>query len=136
MDLRKAFATNKRAETEGRKLYLDRKNDVWLLIARKGNANYKAYLTQVLQENQGMLNTKSAEAEELAKDLFRTAASKHLLIGWSPTGIDDGELKDIPYSQEAARRLLDIDDFSTMVDEYASNMANYRDEEVAKDAKN
>ncbi len=160
MDLRKAFATDKRAETEGRKLYLDKDKDIWLLIARRGNANYKAYTSKVFGENQTMLATKTPEAEALATQVFKEASARFLLIGWSPTGIDLGEVlalnddgspklgaegeqivlkpyrKDVPYSYEASKELIDMDDFDDVVTKFASDMANYRTEEVIKTAKN
>lgn len=154
MDLRKAFATDKRAETEGRKLVLEKgkaadgSEDTWLLIARKGNANHKAILSKLLDENRTLLNTKTPEAELLAQAIFREASAKAILIGWSPKGIDMPEIvdengvvtkaarKDMAYSYEAAKELLEMDDFNTMVDNFADSMANYRAEEVVKDAKN
>lgn len=144
MDLFKAFHTDKRAEKEGRELVLVQPKaaegtspavaKTALLIARKGNANYKAYLSRVLQENRAMLDTKTPEAEVLAQGIFRDAAARHLLIGW--TGVEYKGAKNVPYSVEAARELLEMDDFNTLVDNFASDMSNYRDEEVAKDAKN
>lgn len=148
MDLRALFQTSKRAETEGKKLFLNAEKTVWLLVARKGNANYKARLTKLLQENQTVLNAKGEEAEKIATACFKEAAAHGVLIGWSPTGIDLGEVKDaqgnivkparkdIPYSVENALELFEMDDFYQMVDTFASDMSQYRSEEVAKDAKN
>lgn len=160
MDIRKAFATDKRAETEGRKLYLDKAKDIWLLIARKGNTLYKAYLSKMLTENSALLNTKTPEAEVMANAIFKEAAARHLLIGWSPKGIDLGEVlavnedgtpkmgedgkqvvlkphrKDVPYGFEPAMELMLLDDFDTLVSNFSGEMANYRAEEVAKEAKN
>lgn len=143
MDIFKAFATNKRAEAEGRELVLVQPKEASgetpavektaLLIARKGNANYKAYLSKALQENQAMLNTKTPDAEVLAQGIFRDAAARHLLIGWTNVTFKGSVT---PYSVEAAREMLELDDFNALVDSFAGDMANYRDEEVAKDAKN
>lgn len=138
MDLFKMFSTDKRAENEGRKLVLKPDNDPakqsWLLIARKGNTNYKEYLSKVLQENQAVIGTKTPEAEALARSIFRDAAARHLLLGWQ--NIDWDGVENVPYSVEQARKMLELDDFNTLVDDYASNMANYRAEEVSKEAKN
>jgi hypothetical protein len=136
MDLRRQFHTDKRAETEGRKMFLDDKKEVWLLIARKTNPNYKAYLSKLLQANSVALNTGGPEAEALAQSLFKDAASKHLLIGWSPKGIDFGDEKDLPYTHDNSARLVEMDDLYKAVDSFADNMANYRDAELEKDAKN
>lgn len=146
MDMRKLFATDKRAETEGRRLVLetvkteageiDYDKSTWLLVARKGNALYKAFVQKLLEENQVMLKTKSPEAEALAQSIFKDAAAHHLLIGWSKTGIGYGDKANLSYSVENARILLEMDDFNTMIDTYAGEMANFRAEEVVKDAKN
>jgi hypothetical protein len=144
MDIRKAFATDKRAETEGRKLVLapaaNGKPEAFLLIARKGNANYKAFTSKAFQENQTALSTKTPEAEALATRMFKEAAARTLLIGWGGidwTGADGVEQENVPYSAELALTMFEAaDDFYQLVDKYASEMSNYRAEEVAKDAKN
>lgn len=137
--LKKAFHTDKRAESEGRKLVLipdaDPKKASWLLIARKGNTAYKEHLSKVLQENKALLDTKTKEAEALATRIFKEAAARFLLIGWQNIEPkDDGVAVD--YSPEVALEAMQDDDFYKLVDEYASEMSNYRAEEVAKDAKN
>jgi hypothetical protein len=136
MDLKKIFATDKDAEARGRKLYLDKDKDIWLLIARRGNNAYKAYMTRVLQENSAMLGAKSEESEAMATAIFKDAAAKHLLIGWSPTGIDWGGKTNVQYSEALAREMLELQDFYDLVNNFAGEMSNYRAEEVAKDAKN
>lgn len=152
-DIFKAFATDKRSETDGRRLTLrpdaDPAKASWLLIARKGNGLYKEALSHVLQENQAMLGTQSAEAEALAQSIFRDAAARHLLIGWQNidwfvlgapdpvTGVQPRiPVKNVPYSYEVAREMLEVNDFNKLVDDYASAMSNYRAEEVKKEAKN
>lgn len=141
MDLKKLYFTDKTAEREGRKLYLardmkDESKSVFLLVARKGNPAYKAYLQSLLQENQQALKTESPEAEALAQELFKDAAAKHLLVGWSSKGIDFADMVDMPYSYESAKLLMEMDDFYKLVDDYASGMGHYRLEEVVKESKN
>jgi hypothetical protein len=135
MDLRKFFSTDKRAETEGRKMYLNAEKTVYLLVARKGNNNYRAKLNALLQENQTILNAKTPEAEAIATRCFKEAAAHGILIGWSK-GIDIGDRKDVPYSFEAAMELFEMDDFYNTVDTWANDIANFRHEEVKQDAKN
>lgn len=137
-DIKKAFATDKVAESEGKKLTLvpakDGKPESFLLIARKGNPKYKQYITRVLQENQTVLQTKTPEAESLAQGIFKDAAARYLLIGWG--GIDWNGAQGVPYAVETAREMLEVDDFNKLVDDYAGDMANYRKEEVEAEAKN
>ena len=155
MDLSKAFKTDKRAESEGKKLVLvaarptkgglPAVQEEFLLIARKTNTNYKTYLQSLLQENRALLDTGTPEAEALAQLLMKQAASKHLLIGWGgPLEVDGpadaaGEPTKVPlgaYDHDKSLALMEMDDFYKLVDDYASSMSNYRAEEVAKDAKN
>lgn len=137
-DVKKAFQTDKVAEQDGKKLVLvpakDGKKESYLLIARKGNPKYKAYITRVLQENQATLRTQTPEAESLAQSIFKDASARYLLIGWG--GIDWNGAEDVPYSVETAREMLDVDDFNKLVDDYAGEMANYRKEEVEAEAGN
>lgn len=144
MDIRKAFATDKRAESEGRKLVLEPatkdKAESFLLIARKGNANYKAFTSKFFQENQHIINSKTPEGEAVATKMFKQAAARTLLIGWQ--GVDwkgaDGVLQEnVPYSEELAFTMFEeADEFYQLVDKFAADFSNYRAEEVAKDAKN
>lgn len=152
MNITKAYAVDKRAESEGRRLVLvpgkTPDDEGYLLIARKGNTNHKAHLAKVLQENSAMLGSGTAEAEALAQSIFRDAAARHILIGWggpltvdvpAPTADDPNAVREEPigpYSVERARSLLDMDDFYQLVDKYSDTMGNYKPAEVAKDAKN
>lgn len=152
MNITKAYAVDKRAESEGRRLVLvpgkTPDDEGYLLIARKGNVNHKAYLSKVLQENSAMLSSGTPEAETLAQSIFRDAAARHLLIGWggpltvdvaAPTPEDPKAVREEPigaYSVERARTMLDMDDFYQLVDKFSDTMGNYKPAEVAKDAKN
>lgn len=138
-NLAKAFVTDKRAESEGRKLVVTPATadtpESYLLVARKGNPNYKAFISKALQENQTLINTRTPEAEAVASAIFKDAASRFLLIGWG--NIDWKDQANVAYSCSLAQEMFnEADDFYQLVDKYASEMSNYRAEEVAKDAKN
>jgi hypothetical protein len=106
--------------------------DCAFLVARNNNSDYSKFISKCLREN--ALNKNEESENSLTDEQLLEGASRFLLIGWR--GVFDGK-KELPYSVEAAKALLDEhDDLYREIAVYATARSNYLLKRDNRDAKN
>lgn len=108
-----------------------------LLIARFNNEAHAEYLRKERAKNTKLLeDDSSAESQKLLRDLGNRAMAKFVLKGWEGILDEDGE-SELPYSEEAAFKLLDeLEDFSNLVFSLSMEASRYRMYEEGRAVKN
>jgi hypothetical protein len=105
--------------------------DCAFLVARNNNSAYSKFISKCLREN---ASNKGEDEGSLTDEQLLDGASNFILLGWR--GVVDGK-KEVPYSVEAAKSLLDEhDDLYRDVSVYATSRSNYLLKRDNKDAKN
>jgi len=121
MDLKKAFATDKKLELEG--VWHDLGEGAGVLIARIGNRRYQNALNKTLADNRTMIKTGLMSEEAAEKDLCEIIADT-ILLDWKNID-DDGQ--PLPYTKEnAVAMLIKYPDFRVLVVDLAGISDNYR----------
>ena len=120
----KRFGTDLQAEQEGRKYYLDRDIDAYILVASyKRNKNLQ-------RENVEILERAEHKGDDVEQE-FVKAFVRNCVKGWNNISNIEGE--ELPYSNEAALELLvQLPDLVEDLIKFASDNENYRIEEIAK----
>lgn len=105
--------------------------DCAFLVARNNNSDYSKFISKCLREN---ASNKGEDEGRLTDEQLLEGASNFILLGWR--GVVDGK-KEVPYSVEAAKSLLDEhDDLYRDVSVYATERSNYLVKRDNKDVKN
>jgi hypothetical protein len=137
MDIGKRFGTNPAKETEGVWLFLPRDYHdddgppARVLLARAGNRNYQKMVARLSRPHRHELRS---GAEGVLDSVITRAMSKTILLDWENI-TEYG--KTIVYSQEEAFRLLSKHQgFREMIADMASDIENFRDEELEEGEKN
>lgn len=127
MDLRKAFGTDSRLETEGVDIHLG--GGAYVTIARAGgsNARYESAMRRHLAPHQKALALDALD-EKTAAEIMSAAYAETVVLGWR--GIElDGE--PVPFSVDTAKRLFrELPEFWRVVRDEAGKFANFRAQEV------
>lgn len=121
MDIYSAFATNEKAEVEGRDCPLDVNTSI--TVARSGNKEYLKLLRAVLKKNKLNLAAEDDASNALAEKLVIGVEAQAILLGWSGIKFKGAEL---PYSVENAKTLLGVKDFRAKVLELAGEFEGFR----------
>lgn len=129
MDIFTSFATDEKAEVEGRWFPLSKTASI--LVARNNNPRYKAALRKGLEKNRVDLDSGGPEADYLAEQLFIDVQADTVLLDWKGLSFQG---KDVVYSPEMSRTLLRVKDFAKKVNALSDSMENFRvkGEEAAK----
>lgn len=139
MSLYKAFETNEELENKGVEITVAENGDgtpIKFFVARAGKSNKKYQkaleVTFKPYRRQMQLNTM---AEETATALMIEVFATTVLKGWE--NVRDKEDKPLTYSKENAVKLLtDLPELYDTLTAFANDVANFRDETLAEDAKN
>jgi hypothetical protein len=137
MDFHRAYATDPKAELEGKEF--DWGGGVKLTIARAHNPSYTRLLASLYEKNKEALDKKDtaeelAAAEALSNKIMAEVMAKSILLGWSGPVTFKGE--DLPYNTANAQKLLALKDFQNEVAKRAADFRNFRFETEEADAKN
>ena len=128
MDIFYAYATDPVAESSGRTFPLSKDSEI--KVARTGNPAYLKALRQRMQDSQIDTEDTSEANEALVTKLINETLSETILLGWKGLKFK-GE--DLPYSREAALKLLALPDFRKRVTVIADNYQSFLvKEEVAQ----
>ena len=105
--------------------------DCAFLVARNNNSEYSKFISKCLRDND---SNKDVDEGALTGAQLLEGAARFLLVGWR--GVFDGK-KELPYSFEAAKALLDEhDDLYREIAVYATARSNYLLKRDNKDVKN
>jgi hypothetical protein len=130
MDLKKEYATNKKAEIEG--VWKDFGNGCFIKIARIGNPEYKKIFQKVTKAYQASAR-RGALSEDKANKLMIEVMSKAIILDWKE--MYEGSQK-IEHSQEECVRILtEYPDLFEQINEIANEMESFKleqDEELEK----
>ena len=130
MDLNN-FATDVSLAEEGAWIQIDEETSI--RVARYGNRRFKKVFARLtapykVQIQQGTLN------EEMASSLLTRAIAEAILVDWK--GMKKAG-KDLPYSVEAAIKILSdetLSNFRDMVVNLSQDIQTFREQEVREDA--
>lgn len=121
MDIFEAFATDSKAEIDGRELKLSK--TAKLIVARSGNDRHAEAIRKAVEAGKIDLNDSSAASNEVAEEVMIDIMAETILLGWEGLAYQG---KSVDYSPEMARTMLRIKDFRTKVTQFASNFENYK----------
>lgn len=124
MDLRKAFATNKKKEAEG--VWVKGEEGAEFLIARANNPQAEKMTVELMRPHRRRARAGTLP-EEIQKDVSYTVLANCVLLGWKSVQIDG---KDVPYTPEAAKQLfVEMPDFADFIAGYAMETTLFQDRE-------
>jgi hypothetical protein len=125
MDIFATYATDEKAEVEGRWLPL---GDAEFLVARAGNHKYNAAVKAAFEANKLTLDAGGAAAEARANEIFADVMANTILLGWKGV-MRAGKPWD--YSYTAARAALGLKEFRLRISALAENFENFLLQEEA-----
>lgn len=134
MSLYKQFETSSKHETDG--VTLDFGDAGKFRIARAGGAN-KAYLKAIEKLSRKYRRQIALDClpEAKARRLFIEIYAETVMLGWE--GVKDKDGNELPFTRENVVKVFtDLPDFFREIQVEASNLALYREEIDAQDAKN
>lgn len=132
LNIFKTFAANADKEQSGVEVEIG--PEAYITVARANNKRYTKMLTKAWEANKYTLDRKDKAANDKAEELIIDIMSKTILLGWR--GILDENDQPLPYSQEAAKKMLAIPDFRMLVSKQADDFENFRQVTEEADAKN
>ena len=132
LNIFKTFAANADKEQSGVEVEVG--PDAYITVARANNKRYAKLLTKAWEANKYTLDRKDKAANDKAEELIIDIMSKTILLGWR--GMLDENDQPLPYSQEAARKMLAIPDFRQLVSKQADDFENFRQVTEEEDSKN
>jgi hypothetical protein len=118
-----AFKTDRQRENEG--VWVAIGDGARVKVARFNNERYKQTFLEVSKPYKVQVRTGTLQ-EEVAQGILRDCFARAILLDWE--GLQDDEGNDIPYSEEAAKELLAIPDFMSMIEDFANSRELYRRE--------
>lgn len=121
MDIFDTYATDEKAEVEGRWLTLSKTAKV--KIARSGNEAYTAALRKKLEENQIDLMAGDSASEAAAEEMLAEVQAETILVGWEGLKFKGAVM---PYSVANARKLLAVKDFRKKVMAFADSFEAFK----------
>ncbi len=129
MDIFNAFATDEKAELEGRWFPLSKTASI--KVARAGNPAYVKELRKQIDEKQLNvdLDNQSDEDNELATAAIIEVTAKTILLDFKGLSYKG---KPVEYSTAMAKTFLEIKDFRKKVDRLSADAANFRLKEEAE----
>jgi hypothetical protein len=137
--LHKNFATNKDLEKQGIwfEYGLNSKDQpIRFKVARCGGANreYTTYMEAITKPYRRMIQNETISEDILTK-ILRDAFVTKALKGWE--GVEDRELKDLPFSKDAALKYFDeLPELFKDLQDQGGKYSLYLEEEREIDAKN
>lgn len=136
MDIFALYATNEKAEEEGR--YFDL-GDASFLIARANNTRFDRMMTKEMEAHKHTLDLKGSEdadtaRETCSKGIMIRVMSKSVLLGWKGNVQFQGQ--PLPFNSDNAAKLLGVKDFQNWVHSKSRDFNNYLEVDEAADEKN
>ena len=122
MDIFKQFVTDPDKEKKG--VWCPLSGDAEFLIARMGNREYTRELTQEVERYSAALDGNDDVSDDTSDNIMVKLLSKHILLAWRGTVEYKGEA--LPYSKEAAEKLLSVKDFRKWVIRQSELLKNFR----------
>lgn len=138
VDFFSEFAVNDQKVADG--VWIPYRGDVKLLIASSANKAYLRLVRAEFGKHRRLLDAKDGngnqteEAEEKMKEITINAMSKAILLGWEGNVMYQGEV--LEYSQENAKKLLQMKGFRDYVAELAADEQRYKAVQEEEEAKN
>jgi hypothetical protein len=137
MDFFAAYATDPKAELEGREVPWG--GGITLLIARAHNPKFTRMLAQQIEAHKHTLDQKEtdeqlATAEDRSNKIMAYVMARSILLGW--TGPVEYQGQPLPYSVANAEKLLLIKDFQAEITKKSGDFRNFRVKVEEADEKN
>jgi len=116
------FKTNENSETEG--VWVDYASGFRIKIARIGCPAFKEFMIKRGKPHQRSIDSGTI-GNEIAEELMKDAIAETIIKDWE--GLLDDEDKEIPYSKEDARKMLDVaHDFYDEIYELAKQREHFK----------
>ena len=133
MNIYSKFKTDENAETNG--VWVDIGDGASVKVARLGNPNHEKIMERLRKPYRGILRTGGSLPDSVSTDIAIKGIVDSILLDWD--GFQDENGKDLPYSQEAADKLLrEMKDFRELVAFLATEQETFRAEGLKEAAKN
>lgn len=121
VDLFAEFAVNEALSQDG--TWIHYTGDVYFLVARAGNKQYRKVAQALYKRNERMLESKTDAASEKLVEIVIEAMASGTLLGWK--GNVQYEGKPLPYNKENAKVLLGMERFRDWIDAQAKDEAQF-----------
>jgi hypothetical protein len=133
MKIYQHYATDEQAEIDG--VWVELGEGARIKVARVGNPSYEKVLRQLKKPYRNITRAGGEIPREALDKITIEATAEALLLDWQ--GLDDEDGTAIPYSKEAAKRLLgELKDFRETVVRLALEAETFRAEALEAAAKN
>lgn len=133
MKIYQKYQTDSAAETQG--LWIEMGDNALIKIARLGHPKHEEVMKRLRQPHVASLRAGIDLPTNVSMALTIEALAEAILIDWK--GIQDDDGKEIPYSKEAAIKLLtDLPDFRDKVVFLSSQHETFRKSALENAAKN
>jgi hypothetical protein len=127
------YATDKAKSIEGVWVVVEHDEDgnemAKLLIAKANNTKFQEYLRVLSKPYQRQIAAGVAD-DNMLNGLLRRARAKYILLDWDGL-LEEGE--ELPYNQENAEKVLQIEYFSDLVEASSNDMALFLENADAED---
>ena len=125
------FETDSKKEDEGVEVQLG--GGIWIKVASSNRDAYINRMSELMENNQVLLDMGGKQADDLAKEALYTAAAEHLLLDWNMP-IDGKAVKYTPEIGKAA--FVRAAKFYRMVKGHADSMTHFALHKEEKETKN
>ena len=131
MELKKLFGTDQEKEREG--TWIDMGEGASMKVARMGNPHYNKTIQRLSKPHKNAIR-RGTISEEKAQELQIRAAAEALLLDWKGI-VEDGV--EVAYSvDKGIEYMTAMNDFFRYVQEMATSIENFREEEDEEAEKN
>ena len=125
------FETDSKKEDEGVVVQLG--GGIWIKVASSNRDDYINRMSELMENNQVLLDMGGKQADDMAKDALYTAASELLLLDWNMP-VDGKAVKYTPEIGKAS--FARASRFYRMVKNHADSMTHFAVKKEEKETKN
>lgn len=140
MSLYSQYATNPTKESEGATVNVGHNDDdnsvISFVLARMGGANkaYQKALEEATRPYRRQLQ-QGTLSDSVSEDILKRVFCKTIIKGWS--NVRDQFNEPLPFNSETAYKLMtELPELYFELQQHASDIALYRDEQLKEEAKN
>jgi hypothetical protein len=130
--VKKAYGTDMKLAVEGKWFPMSMLAGVEVKVAKSGNPNYEKLAQRLYKPYQDQIRRKVTLSEDVTKRITTDLIVKTLLMDWKGMPGEDG--KEVPFSQEIARELLDDPELKEIREEILGFSDNFSAFQLEADA--
>jgi hypothetical protein len=137
--IKKSYGTDLKTSVEGKWFPMSMLEGVEVKVAKSGNPNYEKLAQKLYKPYQDQIRRRVSLSEGVTKRITTDLIVRTLLMDWRGMPGEDG--KEVPFSKEVARELLDDPELKEIREEilgFADNFSAFQmeaDEDLEKNLK-